>query len=170
MKVFYLYTPKDEDEFDGPIPDEIFKTRGTRYTMEEFAEAFNNQETGETTSWLRVIEESDLSLLDKDLDDIMCTALEGGISYWVASALPKDTDYKGKDYAHEVISAGGILVIKEDTGEEYELDREKLLKGIELYLDYAGYDTKDKINTGDIDADGADCIIQFALFGEITYS
>ncbi len=99
-----------------------------------------------------------------NIDDIICTALEGGINYWAISAKPKNGDYKGADYASDCISKGGTIMVKTDDGKLHELNLETLKKGIELYAEKEGSDFLD-----DLDSSGADCIIQYALFGEIVY-
>lgn len=60
------------------------------------------------------------------IDDIMATALEGGITYWCDDA--------------EVVGERGLDVI------------------------YQG-----KIDPSNIDAEDADAIIQYAIFGEVVY-
>ncbi len=45
------------------------------------------------------------NITDEQLDDIMCTALEGGITYWCDEAKVVG-DYLG-EYAHEQIARGG---------------------------------------------------------------
>lgn len=114
-----------------------------------------------------------ITITDMDIDDIMCTALEGGITYWCNSV-----DVLGKylgEYAHEQISRGGILVLrKSETGECYTLTKEKFLKGLETACKeniYSEYDwiQKSQIDTSQIDADVADAIVQIALFGDIIF-
>lgn len=117
-----------------------------------------------------------ISVTDENIDDIMVTALEGGINYWCGSALPKDEDYKGADYASHAVSKGATLILTdvEDESEEWELTREKLLEGVSKYLSLNNpADIVDE-ETGEldacmIDADVADCILQLALFNEIVF-
>lgn len=101
------------------------------------------------------------TVTQEQIDDVVCTALEGGITYWCNRAKVKDDDYKGAEWAHEVVTRGGVLVLH-DTEEEidYELDIKKLLKGFSLVksFDFDQYDAAD-----------ADSIIQSALFGEVIY-
>ena len=71
---------------------------------------------------------------NEDIDDIMVSALEGGINYWCRKAEVKG-GYLG-EYASDQISRGGELILHD---------------------------------TEDIDAEDADCIIQYALFGDVIY-
>lgn len=116
---------------------------------------------------------------EEDVDDIMCSALEGGITYWCnAAKVPEDK--RVASWGHEQIARGGELKIHacepfddEDT-EWYTLNKEKFMKGLEIYLHDPRYECIEKdasnrcytIDTTCIDAGCADTIIQYALFGE----
>ena len=106
------------------------------------------------------------------LSDILCTALEGGINYWCSlTEITRDEahiDYlsaKAWDaeddsflgcITHETIVKGINLVLDEDTKVSSAV-RSSVEKAV--LEDDAGY----------IDVEGADCIVQLGLFGEITY-
>lgn len=106
---------------------------------------------------------------DENIDDIMTTALEGGISYWCSKAETVGP-YLG-EYASDQISRGGMLLLHDSEEPKiYELTLDKFLKGLRLYLkDFPCLVTEDGLDTGDIDAEGADCIVQLSLFGEVVY-
>lgn len=99
------------------------------------------------------------TITDEQIDDILCTAFEGGINYWTPEMI-RVKDFKGCTYAHEVITKGGTLVIVDDDGKAHTLTLKKFLKGIELYgnFDFENYDASD-----------ADSVVQFALFGKLIY-
>ena len=112
---------------------------------------------------------------DGDIDDIMVGALEGGISYW-CNKVTVVGDYLG-EYASSQIARGGSLMLHDTEQEEdYELTKEKLLKGIELFFSVPENLCMLKGNTNldlsldTLDADDCDSIVQYALFGEICYS
>jgi hypothetical protein len=122
-----------------------------------------------------------LMVSKEDIDDIMCSALEGGVTYW-CDRCEVVGEYKGK-YASEQISGYGELrfhVIEEfEEGiDTYELNKEKFLKGLQKWIDEEGaYDAIGcddgqflYLDTGNIDGNTADSIIQYALFGEIVYA
>lgn len=117
----------------------------------------------------------------EDIDDIMVSALEGGINYWADEAKVEE-DKRVAAWGHERISRGRCLKIHtmepfdEDDTEWYELTKEKFLKGIERYIaqptsgDFLEFvDHELRIDAGNVDAVVADAIIQYALFGEIIY-
>ncbi len=112
----------------------------------------------------------DVDMTQKDLDDLMCTALEGGICYWCGRA-----EVVGEmlgDYAHEQISRGGSLILYDaESSDKWELTLEKFLCGLGLYLGEAmsaAFEGED-IDSSDFDADAVDCIVQYALFGKLVF-
>jgi len=104
------------------------------------------------------------------IDDIMATALEGGITYW-CDAAEVVGDYLG-EYASEQISRGGTLKLHDSEEDEtYELTLDKFLAGLAKAIGEGGLDVlhEGKIDPSSIDAEDADVIIQYAIFGEVVY-
>ncbi len=118
--------------------------------------------------------ELNVALSNKDIDDIMDTAMYG-IEYWCSKVTPEES-HIGK-YTNEQISCGGILKLQDTEGGRYFcLTKEKLIQGLKKYLEkhIAGdflefVDHELRIDVGNIDANVADAIIQYALFGDIIY-
>lgn len=124
------------------------------------------------------------------LDNIIVSAFEGGIGYW--ACLDNTTDdfeqyysineqirsMKPDDYynhphfkttsdiVRELLLEEKAIILEdaEDSSEKWELTLEMLKKGIELWLLHT-----ERGNINNIDSDDADQIVQYALFGEITY-
>lgn len=103
------------------------------------------------------------------LENIVVTALEGGIGYW--AVLDNTTKIWDKyDYcdlpcsqaAFELLYNGKSLRFydTEDETEVWHLTWKKLIKGVELF---------GGVKEEDIDATVADQIIQYALFGKIVF-
>lgn len=110
-------------------------------------------------------------LTEQDIDDIMVTALEGGINYWCDEAEVVG-EYLGL-YASDQIARDGKLRLYDAEGDSsYELTLEKFLNGVMMAIEQ-GYATdwceRGHIDVCNIDADGADVIIQLALFGDVIY-
>ena len=109
----------------------------------------------------------------EDIDDIMCSALEGGINYWCGKAEVVG-EYLG-EYASEQISRGGSLMLHDiENDEADELNLKKFLKGIQMAIQhnyYAEYEwcNGTELDTCQVDAEVADAIIQLALFDDIIY-
>lgn len=109
------------------------------------------------------------------LDDIIITAIEGGIGYW---SVCHKYEWDGKPEVTAVIqefdeSDGEV------TGPKITLNRDLIIKGINKVLagESGVADRMVKLiaganatnDGGDIDADGADVIVQAAIFGELVY-
>lgn len=74
----------------------------------------------------KVKTEPEINVTQEDVDDIVATALEGGINYWCRKAEVVG-DYLG-EYASEQISRGGTLKLYDSEEDEvYELTRDKRL-------------------------------------------
>lgn len=117
-------------------------------------------------------------LTGQDVDDIMVSALEGGIYYW-CDHVTVEGEYLG-EYASDQISRNGTLKVHvaepfdENDTEWYELDIEKFMQGFRLWLEnggdhYGAVSGNGKVDCGKIDAECADAITQYALFGELVY-
>ena len=109
-------------------------------------------------------------LTQQDIDDIMSTALEGGITSW-CNQIEVVGEQLGR-CASEQISKGGSLILYDlESSDKWELTLEKFLNGVKLYFeDGCHVHVNDgSIDPGDIDANDADCVIQFALFGEVVF-
>lgn len=119
---------------------------------------------------------------DEDIDDIMCTALEGGINYWCDNAKVSGA-YLG-EYANEQISRGGMIRLHDSEEDKYyELTKDKFIEGLKQFMlehnfrkdKFNGHfgsvfvDKNGRIDASMIDADDADYIIQCAVFGEVVY-
>ena len=112
-------------------------------------------------------------LTEEDITDIIITALEGGIGYWACLDNTGD-EFKNapreeavSETAARIILNNGTLVFEDaddyDSQARYELTLEKLLNGIEKYANENGFDMDL------LDAEVADCIVQYAIFCEIVY-
>ena len=122
-----------------------------------------------------------IAVTGEDIDDTMSAALEGGISYWCGGA-EVEGDYLG-EYASDQISRGGKLILHDaEEDETYTLSKEKFIEGLKKYIMAGNFDCIDRetdrygtytgnlnIDVYEIDGEAADCIIQYALFGDVIY-
>lgn len=117
--------------------------------------------------------ETVFQLTQQDVDDIMVGALEGGINYWCREAEVVG-DYLG-EYASDQISRGGKLILHDaESSDKWELDLEKFLNGMKLWVqngddNYGAVQKDGMVDTCQIDAEMADLIVQYALFGEVVF-
>lgn len=115
----------------------------------------------------------EITMSQDDIDDIVCTALEGGITWWCCKAEVVEDEYYG-EYASDQISRGGSLRLYDiETEESYLLTLEKLLEGIKAayargYLEHL-FDDDGKLDFFQVDGAAADVIVQCALFGEVQF-
>ena len=128
----------------------------------------------------RVKAEITVTLTPADIEDILVTALEGGIGYWACldsrslTFLEAPEDEPVSSTATKIMLNGGMLTFidVDDHSVEWLLSMDKLLKGVKMYLEtYTGIAAIEDglIDTSMIDSDAADAIIQFALFDELVY-
>lgn len=110
----------------------------------------------------------EVKLTEEDIDDIMCSALEGGIGYWCDCAEVVGGKYLG-EYASEQISRGGSLMLRHEDGKN-ELTIDNLLNGIKRVIADGRLTVEDgRIDCGDVDAEIADMIVQYAIFDKLVF-
>jgi len=123
----------------------------------------------------------DFDIHDNDIENIIITALEGGIGYWgclLNEGKEFDEFYKDtKGLTTSEFVADLILneksVVLYDTeldfndAEKWELNLFKLLNGIKLYIINSKQINFPLIDN--LDSNMADSIIQYALFGELVF-
>ena len=107
---------------------------------------------------------------DENIDDIMTTAVFGGIGYWADVVGIKERKYASVVQSNsDVISKGGTLLLKDaENDDKWELDKKKLSNGIKQYCETYSYNDAETL-LDEMDADTADYIVQFALFNEIVF-
>ena len=123
--------------------------------------------------------EFDIIVTDEDIDDIMASALEGGINYWCGEAEVIGERLGEEGWAHEQIARGGTLRLHDVESDDcFDLYKENFLTGLKKYLEHEGlkqglvydeYKEGPELDCSMIDAVAADLIIQYALFGEVVY-
>ena len=123
-------------------------------------------------------------LSDEDIEDLMVTAMEGGIGYW---ACLDNTDARFADAPEDeslaetatkiLLDGGGVTFLdNEDRSQAFILRLDLLLEGVRLYLTESyctqNFEMKNGVARLDmcmVDAEIADMIIQYALFGKLVY-
>jgi len=123
-------------------------------------------------------------ITDELVDDTLCTALEGGITYWAVGAEqrsgpanPTSKMFPGEPaYASELLTMGGSLdiivdesLVDDDVVKEHNLLTLTAMKrGIRKYCEIRKT-TPAKILDDPLDAGEADVVVQLALFGDIIF-
>lgn len=125
---------------------------------------------------MKMMAKIEFEVTKEELDDIVCTAMDGGITYWAIKAVPyamingkREKEYLG-EYASDQISRGGELDITDEEGDVFTLTLNKLVNGIKLYvMKNSKLISEGRLDMWQIDACVADAIVQYALFDEIIY-
>lgn len=125
--------------------------------------------------------EIEIRLTEEDISDIVVTALEGGIGYWARldnsgvrwKEAPKE-EAVSETASRLLMQGEAISLIDEEEGETYDLTLEKLVNGFKLFVEkgldfYNAVSSDGEIDTCNIDAERADCIVQLAVFGDVIY-
>ena len=133
-----------------------------------------------------------VKITEEELSDLIGDALDSS-DYWVGKirAVEKDKEETKKytTWSECIVHNLRIMILDIETDEAYELSRTAFLEGIGKYILAFGEDLctaeeaicmrKDKpaeimktdhvLDTGNIDANIADSMLQFGLFGELVY-
>lgn len=153
--------------------NENWNVRKASRVVSELIAHFKKKEIEEQCDRVQII--TTIVIFKEDIDNIMATALEGGITYWADKAEPRC----GVEFylASDVVSKGGSIFIHDnEENATYELTKAKLIQGIRMYAEQPkNSDIFEIIDhelyiAGDmIDEEVSDIIIQYALFGEVIY-
>jgi hypothetical protein len=111
-------------------------------------------------------------LTDQQCDDIITTAIEGGLNYWAGV-----TAYRWEDQPAEVGTVAMIVDNEDEAHPEFVVDREVVRKGWALLYTaewlhlFNHYGEINLFEDGeiDVDANGADNIVQLGVFGTVIY-
>lgn len=126
------------------------------------------------------------SLSDALVKDILTTAIEGGIGYWACldNDTPEWKDARKRfveknngqkpyycDVAFELMVKGDPVVFldEQDDDKELKMYYDDFVRGCKLFEQHSNVVLSDYIENGAFDAIDADCIIQYAVFGDIIY-
>lgn len=95
---------------------------------------------------------------DEQINDVMTTALEGGINYWCDKATTS-SDLEDT-YLSEILTKGSTISLHDAEEDKwYALTLHNLIKAME----------KIGFNFDDYDSMDVDCVVQEAIFGEVIY-
>lgn len=124
-----------------------------------------------------------VELDDEFFEDIICTAFEGGSNYWIGNIQvihPDGEKLKGTPLSTWIASAVNenrtIKILPREDTVTVILDKKRLIGGLEKWImrhpsnvSLINENGKNGIDAGDIDADDADAILQYAVFGELVF-
>ena len=122
----------------------------------------------------KVVGIAGIQITESDIENILVSSLEGGSNYWMGldnSRLEFKDKPKGEPlstWTTKLIIDGKSVYfydIEDPEEKSLELTLQKLLNGITQNAE----ERPNSANKDDWDACDADCIIQYALFGELVY-
>ena len=108
------------------------------------------------------------TITQQQVDDLLCTAFEGGITYWCGSAQVQGEWPEGARWISDTLSRGATIALHDMEGDEvYHLTLDKFLTGLAKACAFRKQSV-DRFFDGH-DAIEADIVVQFAVLGEIVY-
>ena len=119
-----------------------------------------------------------VEISDKMIEDILCTAFEGGITYWAENISCKDNDDMKKvgGWKHEYLTKtklkDAIMYIHDiETGERYPITKKSIIDALQKMdnPEYKYTKALKRILDGQWDADDADIVVQTACFGQVFF-
>lgn len=122
--------------------------------------------------------ERKLKVTGQDIDDIMVSALEGGINYWCRIVEVSEDNYYGEFASDQISRDGSLWFYDIEEPDKYFLNRDMFMTGLAAWCaEYAEeyhfirneHNECMELECGMIDAGDADTIVQLALFGELMF-
>lgn len=125
-----------------------------------------------------------VTITAQEINDILCTALNGGINYWCngynCNLTMEDVVV---DHKYEYVGHGGYITLDTKDNDEGHNDlivtKHAMLHGIQQWVNknsnqvetvlVSNNPTYTTIEIGNIDAGDADHIVQYAMFDKIIY-
>ena len=107
-------------------------------------------------------------ITQQQVDDLLCAAFEGGITYWCDNAAVEGIFPEDATWAHETLTRGCNIALHDyDDDMNYILTLGDFLKGIRMAANHWQQDVVTFLE--DHDADSADAAVQYALFDRLVY-
>ena len=119
-----------------------------------------------------------IEISDELIEYILCSAFEGGITYWAENVSCKDNkDMKEVGgWKHEYLTRtkkkDAVMYIHEsETGEKYPITKKSIIDALQKMdsPEYKYTKALGRILDETYDADDADIVVQTACFGEVIY-
>ena len=118
-----------------------------------------------------------LEISDELIEDILCSAFEGGITYWAINVSCEDREdmLKVKGWKHEYLTKtnkkDAVIFIHTIDGEKMPITKKSIIEALQKMdtPEYKYTKALKRILYGDWDSDDADIVVQTACFGEVIY-
>ena len=118
-----------------------------------------------------------IEISDELIEDILCSAFEGGITYWANNISCHDNEDMKKvgGWKHEYLTKTKLknakLIIHTDDGGEVAMSKKSIIDALQKMdtPEYKYTKALNRILNDGWDADDADIVVQTACFGEVVY-
>ena len=118
-----------------------------------------------------------IEISDELIEDILCTAFEGGITYWANNISCHDNKDMKKvgGWKHEYLTKtkkkDAKLIVHTISGGEVTVTKKSIIDALQKMdtPEYKYTKALDRILSEQYDADDADIVVQTACFGEVVY-
>lgn len=120
-----------------------------------------------------------VEITEDDVLCLLCSAFNGGISYWAildnaGSEWDTDDDMTLEEKAVDILIRQNkpiVLIDFECDDTRFYLNTKALINGLKIYIESGGKDIVDgkSLDMGQCDSVAADAIFQYAIFGELIY-
>tara|TARA_R100000781_G_scaffold56242_1_gene36534 strand:- start:7 stop:402 length:396 start_codon:yes stop_codon:yes gene_type:complete len=119
-----------------------------------------------------------IEISDEMIEHLLCSAFEGGITYWANNVSCKDNDDMKKvgGWKHEYLTKtkkkDAVMYIHDiETGEKYQITKKSVIDALQKMdnPEYKYTKALKRILDGQWDADDADIVVQTACFGQVVF-
>ena len=119
-----------------------------------------------------------IEISDELIEYILCSAFEGGITYWAENISCKDNKdmkkvggYKSEYLTKTKKKDAVIYVHESETGEKYPITKKSIIDALQKMdtPEYKYTKALGRILDETYDADDADIVVQTACFGQVVY-
>ena len=118
-----------------------------------------------------------VEISDELIEDILCSAFEGGIVYWANNISCEDIKdmHKVGGYKHEYLTKtkkkDAVMYLHTIEGGKVKITKSLIIEALQQMDDPEYKYTKalSRILNGQYDSDDADIVVQTACFGEMVY-
>jgi hypothetical protein len=108
-------------------------------------------------------------LTGQDINNFMVCCFEGGSNYWVDKVDIVNNDFKGGQYASDVLGLGGELEIVTQFSSRILLNANSIITALN-HLNNIGYrKVLNRLLNQEYDAGDTDVLLQVACFGDVHY-
>lgn len=119
-----------------------------------------------------------IEISDELIEDILCSAFEGGITYWAINVSCEDNKDMKKvgGWKHEYLTKtkkkDAKLIIHETHGGQVAISKKSIIDALQEMDDKGNGCTKAlaRILNEKYDADDCDIVVQIACFGRVVYA